>query len=255
MDSRHKKKAIIGVALWVASIPLMFAATGICAKIVGKNGNVPKDVFGLIFLSFLITQYVAFFWGGSHLAKAKGYSNAILGWGIFCWVSQPILLAVLLFALPDKCPGSSGRTRKIKRGCNESQIARIVRYRRNALVANGLGMAGVLLALIFLFIPIGLFHSSDNARIAGIFVFVPGYAAIIYGCWWWVKAKNWHDAVVFIGLCPLAPLFIPYVRLLFLPYLTTGILPLMMVLMPILLIGVVAALPDKSGMPKRRRWN
>jgi hypothetical protein len=252
MDSRHKKKAILGVGLWVAAIPLMFAAVGICAKIAGKNGDVPKDIFGFLFLLFLIAQYLAFFWGGSHLARAKGYSTAILGWGIFCWLSQPILLAVLLFALPDKCPSPSDRVRKKKPGHNESNIARIVRYRRNALVANGLGVAGVLVALIFMFIPIGLFQSWDNAKVAGIFVFIPSYAAIIYGCWWWVRAKNWHDAVVFIGLCPLAPLAIPYVRIL---YLMTGVLPLMMVVMPMLLIGVVAALPDKSGMPKRKRWD
>ena len=60
-----------------------------------------------------------------------------------------------------------------------------------------------------------------------------------------------HEAVIFIGLMPLAVLVIPYVRLIyrFVPLL----LPAMMVLMPILLIGVVASLPDKSGLPKRRR--
>jgi hypothetical protein len=252
MDSRHKNKAITGLALWVAAIPLMFAGVRICAKIDGKNGNVPKDIFGYIFILFLLMQYCAFFWGGSHLAKAKGYSNAILVWGIFCWLSQPILLAVLLFALPDKNPTTSGRMQKKKPGHDESQIARIVRYRRNALVANVFGVFGVLLALVFVFIPLGIFQSWDNAKVAGIFVFLPSYAAIIYGCWWWVRAKFWHDAVVFIGLCPLAPLLIPYVRIL---YLATGILPLMMVLMPILLIGVVAALPDKSGMPKRKPWD
>ena len=252
MDCRHKNKAITGVALWVAAIPLMFAGVKICVKIDEKSGNVHKDMLGFVFLSFLLMQYLAFFWGGSHLAKAKGYSNAILGWGIFCWLSQPILLAVLLFALPDKCPSSSDRMRKKKHRQDESQIASIVRYRRNALVANGLGVAGVLLALVFVFIPLGLFQSWDNAKVAGIFVFLPSYAAIINGCWWWVKAKNWPDAVVFIGLMPLVPLVIPYVRIL---YLTTGILPLMMVLIPILLIGVVAVLPDKSGMPKRKHWD
>jgi hypothetical protein len=173
MDSRHKNKAITGMALWVAAIPLMFAGVGLCAKIDGKNGNVPKDMFGYIFLSFLLMQYLAFFWGGSHLAKAKGYSNAILGWGKFCWLSQPILLAVLLFALPDKCPSSSDRMRKKKQSHDESQIARIVRYRRNALVANVLGVVGVFLALILMFIPLGLFHARDNAKVGGIFVFLP----------------------------------------------------------------------------------
>jgi hypothetical protein len=230
----------------------MFAAIGICAKIDEKVGGVPKDMFGFIFVSFLIVQYFLFFWGGSHLAKAKGYSCAILGWGILCWLSQPILLAVLLFALPDKCPDPSDRRRKKKPRRDESKIARIVRYRRSALMASGFGVAGVLLALIFVFIPIGLFRSWDNAKVAGILVFFPSYAAIIYGCWWWVRAKNWPDAVVFIGLCPLAPLAIPYVRIF---YVMTGVLPLLMVFMPLLLIGVVAALPDKSGMPKRKRWD
>ncbi len=108
------------------------------------------------------------------------------------------------------------------------------------------------MALAFVFMPLGLFHTRDNARVAGLFVFVPSYAAIIYGCSWWVSAKNWHEAVVFIGLCPLAPLVIPYVHIF---YLATGVLPLLMVLMPVLLIGVVAALPDKSGIPKRKRWD
>jgi hypothetical protein len=61
MDNRHKSKAILGVALWVAVIPLMFAAIGICAKIDEKVGGVPKDMFGFIFVSFLIVQYFLFF--------------------------------------------------------------------------------------------------------------------------------------------------------------------------------------------------
>jgi hypothetical protein len=52
MDNRHKNKAILGVALWVAVIPLMFAAIGICAKIDEKVGGVPKDMFGFFLFRF-----------------------------------------------------------------------------------------------------------------------------------------------------------------------------------------------------------
>ena len=108
------------------------------------------------------------------------------------------------------------------------------------------------MALSFILLPLGLFDTRDNARVGGLLVFVPSYTAIIYGCYSWVRAKHWHEAVVFIGLCPLAPLVISYVRIL---YLAAGVLPLLMVIMPILLIGVVAVLPDKSGIPKRKRWD
>jgi hypothetical protein len=118
-------------------------------------------------------------------------------------------------------------------------------------VANGLGLAGVLLALALTFIPSAFFLMPADAQVIGLFIFVAGYAAIIYGCWWWVRAKNWVETVVLIGLSPLVVFSIPWVRLL---YLIPGVLPLMMVMMPVLMIGVVAALPDKSGMPQRKRW-
>jgi hypothetical protein len=106
-------------------------------------------------------------------------------------------------------------------------------------------------SLTLVFLPLGLFDSRDNAGVAAVFIFVPSYAAIILGCWWWLKAKNWPDAVVFIGLCPLLFL-LRRGRML---YLNTGLFLLMMVLMPILLMGVIAVLPDKSGMPKRKHWD
>lgn len=201
----------------------------------------------------LLFQYILYFWGGSQLAKAKGYPNAILIWGMFCTLSQLVVLAVLLFALPDKCPNPSDQMRKRRTVRNESQIGRIVRYRKNALVANTLGGIGILLALFIGFVRTGLFEQYDNARITAIFIFLPSYVAVISGCWWWVRAKNWHEAVIFIGLMPLAILAIPYVRLIY--RLVPMLLPASMVVMPIILLGVVAVLPDKSGMPKRKRWD
>jgi hypothetical protein len=252
MDSRHKNKAIAGVAVWAAAIPLVFIIGAICKKFIHESAASSGKANGFLFLSFLFVQYLAFFWGGNHLAKAKGYSNGMLVFGIF-WPAQVIIVPLLLFALPDKCPRASNQTRRKTSGHDESQIARIVRFRRNALLGNTFGLIGILLALALIFVPLGLFASWDNACMAAICIFMPSYAAIIYGCWWWVKAKDWPDAVVLIGLMPLAVLMVPYVRLIY--RVAPMLLPAGMVLMPIILIGVVAVLPDKSGMPKRKHWD
>ncbi len=252
MDIRHKKKAISGVALWFAAIPLFLALGWLVSLVMGPKTPLdpPGNSGAFVGLAFFVFQYAVFFWGGSHLAKAKGYSNALVIFGLF-WPAQPVIFAVLFFGLPDKYSRPGGSSGKSNRDRNESPIARAVRYRRNALIANLLGLMGILLALALIFLPIHLFPTRDDDRVAAIWIFIPAYAAVINGCWWWVKAKSWHEAVIFIGLMPLAVLVIPYVRLIyrFVPLL----LPAMMVLMPILLIGVVASLPDKSGLPKRRR--
>jgi len=246
MMTRHKTQAITGVTVWFAAIPLMFILGAIVVKI---NPSVKEHdpILGLLFLIFLAVQYVAFFWGGTHLATAKGYSTGMLAFGIF-WPAQMVVLLILLFALPDKYASPSRSKSKSQR--HESHIARVVRYRRNALVFNSLGVAGALLALALIFVRIGFFDDPANARVIAIFVFIAGYACIIYGCWWWVRAKHWNEAVVFIGLAPLAPLVVPFVRII---YLATGVLPLMMAIMPLIMIGVVAVLPDKSGMSSRKR--
>jgi hypothetical protein len=254
VDARHKKKAYIGVAIWVAAIPLAFAIGLIARAIFHRAGSSNPDSFGgVVFITLVIAQYIAFFWGASHLAKAKGYTSAMVLLGI-CWPGQFIVLALLLFALPDKLAiRRSRRTGHEQRhGESESLIARVVRYRRNAFVANIFGVTGILIALAIFSLPLGLFEQRDNARVAAILTFIPSYGAVIYGCYWWVRAKHWHEAVVFIGLMPLAPLFIPFVRLI---YFRTSLWLVGMVIMPLILISVVAVLPDKSGMPKRKRWD
>ncbi len=85
-----------------------------------------------------------------------------------------------------------------------------------------------------------------------MFVFLFGYTGVIAGCWWWLKAKSWNDAIIVIGLMPLGILLIPYVRLILLSI--PALLPLGMVFMPFVLIVVVLALPDRSGEPGRRIW-
>ncbi len=249
MDSRHKKKALIGLAAWfVAPFVAMIAVGLFMYYLIGAAADRAAT---LLAVTFLLVQYAVFFWSCSHLAKAKGYSNAVIIPGILGPPVQLIIYAILLFALPDKFSRSSKPAGRKSRHRDESSIARIVRYRRNALVANTLGVAGILLALFLIFVPTGLFVRHSNDYLLALLAFVPSYSAVICGCWWWVKAKNWHEAVVFIGLIPLAVLAIPYVRLIYIA--VPLLLPTTMVLMPIILIAVVAVLPDKSGMPQRHR--
>lgn len=255
MDARHKKKAFIGLALWLGIIPVAILVCGFYVALFPER-RTSHGFADVVVASVFVAQYAAFFWGGGHLAKAKGYSSAILIWGLFCWLAQPILMAVLLFALPDKRANPADRARKKKRHRDTSPIARVVRYRLHALIFNVLGMAGIFVALAFLFLPIGLFESHQSDQVVAIFVYSASYVAILYGCRCWVKAKSWSDAVVFIGLMPFLPLVFPYVRVLvFEIYLRTDAFFLLMLIMPLLLIGVVTTLPDKSGIPKRKRWD
>jgi len=249
MDSRQKKKALIGVAAWFVAPILAMMVVALCLiAIIGPAGGTAA---GASLAVYFLVQYVVFFWNCSHLAKAKGYSTAITIPGVLGPIVQLIVYAILWFGLPDKFSRSSMQPRRKSRHHGESPIARIVRYRRNALVANSLGIAGILLALFLFFVPSGFFLSHDNDRLIALIIFVPGYASIIYGCWWWVRAKGWHEAVIFIGLMPLGVLGIRYVRLIYIA--VPLLLPAGMVLMPIIMIGVVAVLPDKSGMPQLQR--
>ena len=90
---------------------------------------------------------------------------------------------------------------------------------------------------------------KDEITLA-IFIFIGSYCAVIAGCYWWVKAKAWNDAVVFIGLMPLTIFLIPYVRLLV--FAVPQVMMAAMVMMPLILVVVVAVLPDKSGLSRRR---
>jgi hypothetical protein len=209
---------------------------------------------GVIFVvSFLVAFYVTFFWGGSQLTRAKGYSNGILVPGVFGPPAQLVILAVLLFALPDRFqePSQSRHRRRDHR--HESLIERTVRYRRNAFAGNVFGLAGILVSLLLFFIRLPLAQTADGRHVLALCFFVPSYASVLFGCSAWLKAKCWSDAVLLIGLLPLAILFVPFVRLIY--QAAPMLLPMGMVFMPVIMIGVIAALPDKSGMPTRKRWD
>jgi cyanate permease len=161
-----------------------------------------------------------------------------------------LALAVWLFRLLRNKSGAAGTERKSRRHRDISPIERKVRYKRNALLGVYFGLAGVLASIALTVIDWGLFRDHDDEVSLAIFVFMGGYAGVITGCGYWLKAKRWNEALVSIAFLPLVILFIPFVRLIFVA--SPMILPILMVMMPLLLVAVVFALPDQSTSAQRR---
>lgn len=219
----------------------------------GKEGTPfytsERKIVSWIWWTILVLA-VSFFWTCYHLALSKGYSGAICIFGV---LGPPAQLGVLigLLVMRDKhSRETSHRPKKHRYG--GSRLERIVICRRNAVIGIFFGLGGIAAGVALVLFRFGIFHHHSDEVVLGIFVFVAGYAGVITGCWWWLKAKQWIDAIVFIGLMPLGVLFVPYVRLLYLSI--PALLPTGMVFMPIVLIVVVFALPDRSGWADRKRW-
>jgi hypothetical protein len=134
---------------------------------------------------------------------------------------------------------------------HKSHLERIIIYRRNALLGIYFGLPGIFLGALLVIFRWGIFRDHANEVVLGMFVFLGGYAGIIGGCAYWLKAKEWNEALVIIGLLPLAILFVPFVRLLLFADLL--LLPVGMFMMSLILIVVVFALPDKSGVGRGMR--
>jgi hypothetical protein len=218
------------------------------------GGHKGSDLAGGTFvLATIVACYFTFFWGGSHLAKAKGYSNGILVLGILGPVVQIIILMLLLFGMEDRCPDASQRRPTKHHHRDESPIGRVVRLRRNAFAANIFGCSGIFVVVMTILLHIHMASTPDDSGVVRLLLFLPSYGLVIWGCSNWIKAKNWPDAICLIGLLPLAVLGIPYVRLLY--RLAPMAFPIGMAFMPIMMIGLIAVLPDKSGIPRRKRWN
>jgi hypothetical protein len=248
MDRRYKRKALSGVVAWFLSPVLALVPTLIAAGILnGEHSDMPVVIF---FLTTLVAFYFTFFWGGGYLVKAKGYSNGILFLGILGPFIQVIILLVLLFGMEDRCPDPSRRPPAKRHRRDESLIARVVRLRRNAFAANVFGCVGIFFVVVTILLQIPVASTPDGNGLVRLLIFVPSYSLVIWGCANWIKAKNWPDAICLIGLLPLAVLLIPYVRLIY--RLAPMAFPIGMAFMPIIMIAVIAVLPDKSGLPRRK---
>jgi hypothetical protein len=148
--------------------------------------------------------------------------------------------------------GPSGTvSRRRHRHSHKSPLERIMIYRRNALLGIYFGLPGIFLGALFVIFRWGIFRDHANEVVLGMFVFLGGYAGIIVGCAYWLKAKKWNEALVIIGLLPLGIVFIPFVRLLL--FAEPLLLPVGMFMMSLILIVVVFALPDKSGVGRSMR--
>lgn len=248
MISRHRNKAIIGVSLWLAALLAWVLLLVFNRHHDGEPLRISGETVLAVFWCTLIFQAACFFWGAYHLARAKGYSTSLMLPGLFPFF-QPFVLTVLL-VLDDKFPQPSNRRRpqKAMRSYG-SKNARIFQYRRNALLGNLAGLLGIFGGALLTLFPV-LTVDPNTTVVIGIFVFLAGYAGVITGCWWWAKAKSWNDAVVFIGLLPLAILLVPWVRLIYLAI--PMLLPMAMIMMPLILLVVMFVLPDKSGIQKRK---
>jgi hypothetical protein len=144
--------------------------------------------------------------------------------------------------------------RRRRRHSHKSHLERIIIFRRNALLGIYFGLPGIFLGALFVIFRWGIFSDHANEVVLGMFVFLAGYVGIIVGCGYWLKAKEWNEALVIIGLLPLAILFVPFVRLLLFADLL--LLPVGMFMMALILIVVVFTLPDKSGVGRSmKHWH
>jgi hypothetical protein len=176
---------------------------------------------------------------------------AVCGVGIVSVTSLTVWLGRIL--RPRRHPGHShSHGKKKHRERYSSPMERLIVHRRKALPRVVCGVPAILLGVFLVIFRTGIFRQHSDEIVLGIFVFLAGYCCVISGCWHWLQAKQWNEAIVFIGLMPLAILMIPFVRLL---VLTTPILPVGMVMMPLILVVVVLALPDQSGLNKRESWS
>ena len=250
MITRHRNQAFLGLAVWIGVLVGLVSLGMFAPHKEGEAAQFNSRLLTAVLVVGFVMAMLSFLWGGYHLAKGKGYSSALAAFGLFPCV-QPVVLTVL-FVLPDKNAASSNRMKSRQTShSSESPISRVVRYRRNALVGNILGLFVVLVGISIIYFPVGLFEDFEDEALCGFFVFVCGYVSLIVGCRWWLVAKGWPDAVIFIGLVPLAACMVPYVWEVFI--IVPDLLPLSMFLMALILLVVVFTLPDKSGLSNLRR--
>ncbi|HYG21155.1 MAG TPA: hypothetical protein VEH04_00125 [Verrucomicrobiae bacterium] len=159
------------------------------------------------------------------------------------------IVCILIWLYRHLKGASSSGGKKASRG-RHSEIDHFTRCRRNAVIGVYFGLFGVAAGVVLQLVWLGLFERSDDQQALGIFVFLAGYVSVICGCWWWLKAKAWSEGLIFIAVMPLAILFVPFVRLIFLA--APMLIVFGMIMMPLILIVVILTLPDKSGSRRRR---
>ncbi len=168
-----------------------------------------------------------------------------------------LLMTSGLVWLYRQVPDANLLRRSSQRQPTERSPARSDRDRANRYAFGGVatGVCGICLGILIASFPssfgLGASLDRDTPIVIGGCVFFVGYCAVITGCYWWLKAKAWNEVLVVVGLFPLLLLCVPFVRLALLA--VPQVLIVGMVMMPLILITVIAVLPDRSGFSKRRR--
>jgi hypothetical protein len=275
MITRYRNLALTRLGLGF----LMFALLG--SLIVLRKFGIPEIIVVLGAILLATAGIILYLRGCITLAEAKGHTGggvtAAIIVSTFCLPGVMFLLPIVLALVLEDRTGSSAGTvgRRIRSHHHRSQpeekpatapvprrkphrhrfgshLERIMYYRRNAILGIYFGLAGIALGVLLVIFRMGLFVDHSNEVVLGMFTFLGGYSAVLAGCWWWLRAKALNEALVFIGLMPLAILFIPFVRLIFVA--SPALLPMGMVMMPLILIVVVFVLPDQSGVSRKKPW-
>lgn len=162
-------------------------------------------------------------------------------------------LGFWIYTLLRNNPRRSGKKKPRER--HMSNTERVMQARSKALFWNYLGALGFVIGILLVLFRWGIFHDRQNEIILAMFAFAVGYCSIMGGCWWWLRAKVWSEALILIGVWPLPIAFIPFVRIIFVHILLTSpiLLLMLLVLTPAILVVVIATLPDKSGVNRKQR--
>ena len=164
-------------------------------------------------------------------------------------------LAFWVYTAVRKKPYGSNR-KKNRRERQMSNTERVMHARSRALLWNYLGLLGIVVGMLLAIFRWHIFATHEDEFVLGMFVFTAGYICVMAGCWWWLRAKDWSEALVIIGTWPLVIMFVPFVRIIVLRVLLATspvLLLLVMLLTPAILFTVVATLPDKSGVNRKQR--
>lgn len=121
--------------------------------------------------------------------------------------------------------------------------SRVSRRRRNAALGIGLGLVAIAASIAMVLASPVIHVNRPEEVVPFVLVFFAGYCGVMAGCWQWTRAKGIDDAILLVGLAPIAILCIPFVRLIL--FAAPGLLVLAMILMPLILVGIIAVLPSQ----------
>jgi hypothetical protein len=254
MITSYRNKALVWLGVWA-----VITTTWVTLLILQPaNSHAAGEFASVLPLGGFVLQTVCFLWCCRDFLKAKAQPSAILLIGLLVPIGQ-LALPVVLYLLADRTlssyhdwkPADHGR-RAQSDPAGMSSRGRLALYRMKAWSWIVPGLVGIALAVLLTLVHFVDVADYDDQLTVALFVFVAAYIAMLRGCAWLTKAKGWHDALVFIGLMPLTILFIPLPGKALLFEAAAPLLPLIMVLMPIIMLAVIVALPDKSGAAHRR---